>query len=132
MALIAFCLVWFGAIVPGHQRGVVLLPGVCEEGVSNASASCCAAKHRDSDAPVAPSKCAICYYTLTLSSAPVFALVVPRLGLLEVLPPVAPESVRALESRPLYYGRAPPAMRFSPASIALSPHEPALVVAIFG
>ena len=117
---------WFGVIVPGHKRGLVLLP----DGKSQAPAakqaaekpcplaqimgtngSCCCQPSRKSsdDNPGAPvTHCAICYLTgvLDVPLPPDFA---PRpLELAQMLPWPEPVAVDSIPASQTYLGRAPP------------------------
>jgi len=98
----AFLAVWFGAIVPGHRRGIVQLP--------EAHCEACANCPHDSKSPAPAGHCAICYFALTLSNPPI---VIPRLDRLNLIERVAPTC--AMESASIdlavaYFGRAPPAV----------------------
>jgi hypothetical protein len=77
LAVLIFQAVWLIAIVPGHQRGVVLLPGY-----ATTSPGCCnpvnrkinsPAKHSPSDSsPSRSGQCAICHFSAHLSTPPTF------------------------------------------------------------
>jgi len=118
---------WFGVIVPGHKRGLVLLPGAPGNAAaaSNSSdealepcplaeimaldGSCCpSSKPSDPDTPMPVTHCAICYLTgvLDVPPAPDFA---PRpLELVQVLPWPEPVAQDTIGSTRTYLGRAPP------------------------
>lgn len=116
---------WFGVIVPGHKRGLVLLPGAGGEppvqakpasgetcplaGIMGTTGSCCPSSSQPSSpAPLPVTHCAVCYLTgvLDVPAVPDFA---PRpLELLEVLPLPAPTVVAAGPKLQTYLGRAPP------------------------
>lgn len=90
LALTGFVLLWFAVIVPGHQRGMLRLPG------GEAISSCCMksgrltvdhgeqAPRRSTPAPVRD--CAICHFTLTLDVPPLPDLFIPVSAPVEVLP----------------------------------------------
>lgn len=111
--VLLFVVAWFGAIVPGHTRGVVQLPGArsCETSVAGdtSESTCCSTKpSKEKSAPKAGS-CAICYFATTLMVAPPVTFEWAMLGLVGTLAPPAHEraDVRAL-SLPCQ-SRAPPA-----------------------
>ncbi len=115
---------WFGVIVPGHKRGLVLLPGGTPPPVTQnqntepcplaqmmaASGTCCpSSSPRTPSSPSAPvSHCAVCYLTgvLDVPPPPDFA---PRpLELLQILPRPKPITVASASTTHIYLGRAPP------------------------
>ena len=84
---------YFGAFLPGHQRGTITLP---QGDVSSAAASCplCPTPPADSDDSGSPAKqtpvkrggcCAICQTIGTLDTPETIEFDPPFLGLLEVL-----------------------------------------------
>jgi hypothetical protein len=107
--LLVLVSVWYGAVLPGHTRGVVQLPGV-----DRAAESCCAPgkAHRPGEPVNAPTKspltCAVCAYMgALLNAAP------PELG----IAPLGPTDERLAQHAPTpirvrlvttYLGRAPP------------------------
>ena len=124
VALLVFEALWLNVIVPGHQRGVVRLPGescpACE--ADSAPRECCHAqatrqsiptKHKPAGDPA--QHCAICYFAARLCTPPVIDLSPPPLRLVEQLPVPAAHTRESFKVRPTYYGRAPPAMFGHPA-----------------
>ena len=102
--LLALLAVWYGAVLPGHTRGVVQLPGSARA----AEGGCC--DHEPSDAPAKPaSNCAVCHYMAALSAPPPLehgiALLKPADVLRDeiVVQPSSPQIILP------YHGRAPPA-----------------------
>lgn len=85
-----FMLLWFAVIVPGHQRGVLTVPG------SDARPACCSRTGRmtvlksgekPQRAPADPAKhCALCRFTATLDAPATPVLDVPESELLDILP----------------------------------------------
>lgn len=125
--LIAFAAMWFGIIVPGHQRGSVVLPGYAQaiEGRSNEqeggrpsdaceigkARSCCERPADGSPAPVDPvEKCAICYLVATLSVPPVVDLSLPLTDRVGLLPDIDPTFEPTPVFLPTYDSRGPPAL----------------------
>ncbi len=125
LAVVWFAL-WFGVIVPGHKRGLVLLPGgkpqvtvkQSEEAqpcplakIMGRSSSCCCPPSDSSDAPQpgAPvTHCAICYLTGVLDVPPAPDFAPKPLELVQVLAWPQSDVVEATESVRTYLGRAPP------------------------
>lgn len=118
IALLVFEAVWLNAIVPGHRRGVVALPGescgLCQEAASTERACC---THHVSSRPAPkddpgkgdPAKhCAICYFAARLCTPPVVDLTPPPLRLVGQLPFPNPQSRDSVDFIPTYYGRGPP------------------------
>src|SRR4051812_47753099 len=95
IALLVFQAVWLNAIVPGHTRGVVTLPGMsCDAGPTVAAgARCCPAKG-SSKAPAAPADrsahCAVCYFAARITPPPVIDLTPPPLARTEIRVEVLP------------------------------------------
>lgn len=88
IAILLFQALWLNVIVPGHQRGVVRLPGEdcpeCRE-VATAQPACCEDEPREKH-PAKPQRdpalhCAICYFAARLSPAPFVDLTPPPLRL---------------------------------------------------
>ena len=103
--------VWFGAIVPGHTRGIVTMPGGGGDTAASVSSdSGCCATHVPSDENKPPAKpaCAVCYFAAALMVAPPPTFDFAQLGLVGSLaPPVIDRLVFQPTHRP-YHGRAPP------------------------
>ena len=117
VALLVFEAVWLNAIVPGHRRGIVPLPGencnLCQ--LQPAEAACCLHHKRPNPARKEdqgkgdPAKhCAICYFAARLCTPPVIDLTPPPLRLAGELPFPIPQSRDSAEYTPAYYGRGPP------------------------
>ena len=75
LAMLIFQTVWLIAIVPGHQRGIILLPGSTAN-----SPGCCEAANRKIGSPAKRSpadsspdrsrQCAICHFSAHLNTPP--------------------------------------------------------------
>jgi hypothetical protein len=106
---LVFQLVWLNAIMPGHTRGAIPLPGSspsCEGGHS-----CCAGRSqagKKAPTPDEKRRCAICYFAAGLSLPPVVLLDHVVLGLVALLP--LPPPVRPVFQAPPtpYDALAPP------------------------
>jgi hypothetical protein len=105
--LLAVIGVWYAAVLPGHQRGVVQMPGAAGD-------ACCQRGHGDhpddpASAPVkSPRTCAVCFYMSALLQAAPPDLCITSLGLTDCQPePVGPAIVAA-HPPATYLGRAPP------------------------
>jgi hypothetical protein len=106
--LLALVGVWYAAVLPGHTRGVVQLPGAA------AADSCCTPgkPQRPGDNGPSPTRspltCAVCAYMGALSDAPPPDLGIAPLGPTdeELAPSV--QAVISFVVHPTYLGRAPP------------------------
>lgn len=123
---IVWLALWFGVIVPGHKRGLVLLPGgePLQTKPANAetcplagimvgtTGSCCPGSKPPS--PTAPNPgmpvthCAICYLAGVLDVPTPPDLAPKPLALLDILPWPGPVAVDSHSSLQTYLGRAPP------------------------
>jgi hypothetical protein len=120
LALLAFQFLWLNVIVPGHRRGVVLLPGTgcsaCESAAVPSEhpvkpvRSCCS--HHPGKTPAVPSgnadHCAICFFAARLSPAVAVDFTHPPLQLVgyAAVEPIC--SSRSTDLLLTYLGRAPP------------------------
>lgn len=116
---LSFLCLWFGVIVPGHERGQIKLPGTPDV---SAVKSCCAMRGgslvmmdftSDPDRKPKPTRedqkrCAMCQLIATLQVAHPPRLILFKMGLLAITPPQRSMGV----SHPAYCGsicgRAPP------------------------
>ena len=105
--LLAMIAVWYAAVLPGHQRGVVQLPGASTD-------ACCKGSHSDHRGDPAgapdgsPRTCAVCFYMGALLQAAPPDLGIAPLALSDCrFDPVAPAPV-TVPHLPTYLGRAPP------------------------
>ena len=115
-ALLAFQFLWLNIILPGHQRGVVTMPGAecpaCEAPAEQTERACCA-RHTHVPHPV-PSdrseRCAICFFAARVSQAVAFDFTHPPLQFVGMheLPPAAVSHSPQFAST--YLGRAPPSI----------------------
>lgn len=120
LAVLLFEAVWLNAVVPGHRRGAVELPGESCAACAVAQPEACCPEMGDPQPtkPAVPvskdpaAHCAICYFAAMLSTPPAIDCTPPAHRLLEIhKPPVALER----PSLPLiasYDGRAPPGSSF--------------------
>lgn len=98
LVCLAWTAVWMGVLAPGHERGVVQLPGgpACAVSATEAPAdrphACCSRPADTEDAPPADpaSNCAVCRLLATLDAPPTIDLSVPPPTLLPWLTPLAP------------------------------------------
>lgn len=111
-SFILFQLLWLNAVVPGHTRGAVTMPGSTPAAAREAD-SCCDESHhgkKQSPTPDQQKRCAVCYFAIGIHLPPVVSFDHLQLGLIGTLPippPVTFESTRAILP---YHGRAPPAV----------------------
>jgi hypothetical protein len=124
VAMIVFQAVWLNAILPGHTRGVVTLPGgpdecaACATVVSTATDRCCLTGNRhdlptDGKVPISPGRagrCAICHFAARLTIPPTIDLRPPALELAAVRPIEASCRCVSLRFAPPYDACGPPAV----------------------
>ena len=104
--LLAIVGVWYAAVLPGHQRGVVQLPGAsgdpcCERGEAG---------HDDPASPPtkSPRTCAVCFYMGALLQAAPPDLGIAPLGLTDRRPDSSAPALVTVNTPATYLGRAPP------------------------
>jgi hypothetical protein len=116
LAVLLFQAAWLNAIVPGHRRGAVALPGeacaACQVAHGN---DCCPGMPDDAPArPAIPvskdpaAHCAICYFAAMLSTPPAVDPSPPVHRLLEIQNAPLAREWPSISSIPSYDGRAPP------------------------
>ena len=118
MLVLGFACLWFGMLVPVHQRGQVQLPGPGGAERASAAARC---NRTDADAPCRKDRpqpaggdresgrCAVCHFIVGLHAPPPVTAVEAALGLLGTLPPEsAPVAPRRHSALP-FHGLDPPA-----------------------
>ena len=110
--VLCFTTLWFGVLVPVHNRGEIKLPAA----TARAGHDCCRAapdeqrkKGAPDPTPRSDGGCAVCFFIAGLDVAPPVTVAPVRLGLAGVAPaevfPIAPAVRRALA----FHSRAPPA-----------------------
>ena len=109
---------WLLLVMPGHKRGIVMLPGAEVEQAEAESCcepepSCCdiASDDGEKPKPIDPAKhCAICFLKSHLTDPPPVAFYTPYLGELDELAYLIESSILDELSAPAQLrGRAPPA-----------------------
>ena len=103
--LLALVAVWYGAVLPGHQRGVVQMPGAgadpcCERDAQHES--------KDSSKAPAPRSCAVCFHMAALEQAAPPDLGIAPLGPTQRQPAAVPPAPVTVHVHATYLGRAPP------------------------
>ena len=114
--LLAFTTLWFGAVLPGHTRGIITVPGSANSSAGDDAemrASCCPSpgkegnekgKHKQTNG----SCCAICFFIAgLLHFTPVTFDCIPR-GQIEILSIPLARPVAAILPYQPYHSRAPP------------------------
>ena len=109
---IGWLLFWLGVVVPGHQRGIIPLPGATPaalgDGASSHEAPCCALRHGQKPCPLQRS-CAICDdFVATLSTPPPVIQLEPLAQRTERMAPAVAVVYRAIDPLQVSRGRAPP------------------------
>ena len=119
VAILLFQALWLNVVLPGHQRGVVALPGSecpnCRLALATACHSGCATTPADSNRSVPgdpASHCAICQFAAMLSLPPVIDLSPPVHHFLELRTIPVAECLVSLPFPATYDGRAPPVLNF--------------------
>jgi hypothetical protein len=111
--LIVFQVVFLNVIVPGHTRGIITLSGRSSVvGLEDlGGGGCCRKGEGPAKSPTDKDRaeCAICFLAARITPPAVVDLRLTSLGLLEVMPPVAPAAVITPDLPLTYHGRAPPA-----------------------
>ena len=118
IAVLVFTAAWFAVVLPGHQRGVVKLPGADASPGYTSGPQCALCEWTggepgaNDDAPPsrrpAPSHCALCQLIAVLDAPPITNLDAPVAGLAEVLTVSLPDRTGLSEPPHVYLGRAPP------------------------
>jgi len=116
IALLLFQALWLNVIVPGHQRGVVALPGercaACER-PERSTSECCDMKEGGKREDVPPKgdpalHCAICYFAARVTPPDYVDLTPPPLRFSHQVPVPTAEIRTSIELVPTYEGRGPP------------------------
>ncbi|MFA9477147.1 hypothetical protein ACERK3_02450 [Phycisphaerales bacterium AB-hyl4] len=123
LLLILWLVAWFAVIIPGHQRGAILLPGsdTASQSTRDTSrliltraATCCPitgqpASSDNPDSPVDPAtQCGICYLAGVIDLPTTLDLTPQPLTLLATLAPLAPEQPYIAHTPSRHAPRAPP------------------------
>lgn len=114
--ILLFEALWLNVIVPGHQRGMVPLPGESCEAMGMAgeapARACCEHRSNGQSTPIQhgdPAQhCAICNFAARLTIPPPIDFAPRPIALVERLRPIAPVFAVSLAFPATYNGRAPP------------------------
>ena len=114
--VLGFACLWFGMLVPVHQRGQIQLPGASASAGTGGHCSRpdapCHKKGAGKGEPGKPPKdrgnCAVCHFIVGLHAPPPVTVYVARLGLLETLRPDRPAIVRLRHAALPFHGLDPP------------------------
>jgi hypothetical protein len=117
-AFAVFQTIWLNVIVPGHQRGIVQLPGShssCPDCCCNCRNGPAESNHpKNGNAPAPkPAGCAICFFAAHLSIPPVVDFTLPPHRLLGAVPDEIAHHLFARICFIPFDGRGPPACDFS-------------------
>src|SRR5215203_3393706 len=93
--LLLFVAVWFGAIVPGHTRGQISLPGTTAPSADGKGAhgSCCSSSGSKKDSAPAKKCCAVCFFAAALMHTPPVSFNFADLGLVGSLAPPSADRI---------------------------------------
>jgi hypothetical protein len=114
LSFVVFQFIWLNMVVPGHTRGIVMLPGYSSGGASCPECDANPACQTGASIPRQPAKnrsanCAICFFAARITPPPVVDLAPPPLTLLlYVRNAPLPEAATSAECILTCYGRAPP------------------------
>jgi hypothetical protein len=112
IGFLAFFGLWFGLVLPGHQRGIVLLPGVTPVASSSAATTLAPPCHDSStpaNKPISSKGCAVCFH-MAMLDVPVFINHhFDELYAQHFTQPIAPKFVLSVEQSRTKSCRAPPA-----------------------
>ena len=116
MALLLHQFIFFNILLPAHTRGAITLDG--KHTVEAPGCCCCmggTSKSDDGNSKHSPSKrdqenCAICNFAARVLQATPVDLTLPKLGLLEILPPARPASSCSISCASVYQSRGPPSL----------------------
>jgi hypothetical protein len=113
---------WFGVIVPGHERGAIRMPGT-EPKAAAGEPTCHTQKNcqhcpttgqpltPSDNAPADPSShCAICHFIGVLDAPVALTFTIPEAELLASLPPTAYQSIAGVAVLSVDRGRGPPTL----------------------
>jgi hypothetical protein len=110
ISILVVQVVWLNAVLPGHTRGQVVLPGgetaIVLRTCNDPTRPC---HSRDPSSPGRKARCAVCFFAIRMVSVPVIVLTAPEMTLLATLPmpeaAVPADAGRTLPER----DRGPPA-----------------------
>lgn len=70
--VLCFACLWFGMLVPVHQRGAIQLPGLATAAGSSEKDSCChkSDSHSSKDSQKSRDNCAVCHFVAGLHTPP--------------------------------------------------------------
>jgi hypothetical protein len=114
--VLGFTTLWFGVLVPVHNRGEITLPGSGTFQADRTGHACCAAtpgpKRAEpchAPAPARGGTCAVCSFIAALDAPPPFTWVETRLGLAGTVDASRPDDPPAARRALPFHSRAPPA-----------------------
>ena len=111
--LLVFQAFWLNVVLPGHTRGMIVMP--CAEPVQGQRHACCAKaapageEHRDRrESSERASRCAVCFYAVRLTLPPPFHVELRPLAFVGRSQVVCPPLPTRLHRSLPYDGRGPP------------------------
>ena len=115
--VLCFATLWFGVLVPVHNRGEIAVAGDRPATAGAARSHCHSAPSAEADAsgrhcpekkPCPPRACAVCFFVAGLDAPPPVSTVVTRLGAAGVLDLPPPAELPAARVTLPFHSRAPP------------------------
>ena len=115
--VLGFTCLWFGVLVPVHQRGQIQLPGRAPTAGTPpahcskmaAGSACHKQPAPQEDAPASTGNCAVCHYILGIHTPPPVTTYVARLGLTNDAPAEVRVVVPLRHAAMPFFGLDPPA-----------------------
>ena len=115
--VLCFATLWFGVLVPVHNRGEIAVAGGRPTALDAAKSHCHSAPAAESDVggsqcpekkPCPARACAVCFFVAGLDAPPPISVVVTRLGAAGVLDLPPPAELPAARVTLPFHSRAPP------------------------
>jgi len=118
IAVLIFVATWFGLVLPGHQRGLIKVPGA--EATASADGGCCASRCEPTGEPAPggdaprPAKdptrhCAVCTIIAMMLEVAVYQPPPTLHTLAAIIDPPAPHAIVGVEPQRVLSDRGPPA-----------------------
>jgi hypothetical protein len=113
LLLLFFQAFWLNAVVPGHERGVIVMPGgscnTAQVADTRPSKNCCGHRSDPKNDSSRKERCAICFFAARLTVPEVPDLVPAPTRLSGEIACVVVQSSPDSQVVPTYLGRGPPA-----------------------
>jgi hypothetical protein len=84
ISLLFVQVVWLNAVLPGHTRGQIVMPGGEAAAVRTCHRTDRPCSSKDPATPERKARCAVCFFAIRMVSVPVIVLQAPELELLAI------------------------------------------------